>query len=113
MSGSFFESVPGGADVYLMSRIIHDWDDPQATAILKTVRRAMKPGAKLLLAEQIVPADTSNGHYPMGDITMLVLNGSQERTEAEFAQLFAAAGLKLSRVIPRTPAVNLIEAVSA
>ena len=51
VAGDFFQKVPDGADAYLPKHVIHDWDDAQATAILRVCHRAMRPGAKLLIAE--------------------------------------------------------------
>jgi hypothetical protein len=59
--GDFFAAVPTGADAYLLSRVIHDWDDADATAILTRCREAMAPGARLLLVEAIVPEDPRDG----------------------------------------------------
>src|SRR5262249_13337370 len=54
VGGNFFESVPAGADAYLLRHIIHDWDDERATRILQNVGRAMRPGGRLLLVESVL-----------------------------------------------------------
>ena len=96
-SGSFFDTVPKGADAYSLRRIIHDWDDEEAVKILSNVHNAMNPGATLLIVEGLVDSVTR----PVGlmDLMMLVLGG-RERTEAEFRSLFQSAGFSLSRIIP-------------
>lgn len=53
IGGDFFKAVPEGADAYMIRCIIHDWADTEAIAILKNVRQAMKPGARLMLIEAI------------------------------------------------------------
>lgn len=115
--GSFFDTVPEGADAYLLSRVIHDWDDARSIAILRTCRRAMRPESKLLLVERVLPARLSPS--PMGqaltgsDFNMLVMTGGLERTEAEYRALFDAAGLRLTKIVPTRSWVCVIEAVPA
>jgi hypothetical protein len=109
VGGSFFEAVPDGGDVYLLSRVIHDWDDAQATAILRTCRRAMSPAARLLLVERVIAPGNTPDPTRFSDLTMLVMLGGQERTGAEFGALFAAAGLRLTRVLPTASGVSLLE----
>src|ERR1700722_18431742 len=90
--GSFFESIPGGSDAYLLRRIIHDWQDGEAMKILSNVRAAMKPGSTLLIVEGLIDSPTR----PVGlmDLMMLVLGGV-ERTESEFRKLVETAGFCL------------------
>lgn len=110
--GDFFASVPRGADVYLLKSVIHDWDDERSRAILRRCREALKPGARLLVLEWIVPdrVGPADANIVGTDLNMLVMVGGQERTEAEYRELIASAGLRVTRVIP-TPAMSLIEAV--
>lgn len=95
--GSFFDSIPGGSDVYLLRRIIHDWQDGEVVKILFNVRAAMKPGCTLLIIEGLIDSPTR----PVGllDLMMLVLGGV-ERTVSEFRKLIETAGFSLDRVIP-------------
>jgi hypothetical protein len=109
VAGSFFESVPEGGDAYLMRHIIHDWDDAQALTILRNCRRAMKPRAKLLLVESVIPSGNDPFFGKLLDLTMLVLPGGQERTEAEYRRLFEAAGFRLARVVPTAQEVSVLE----
>jgi hypothetical protein len=113
VSGNFFESVPPGHDAYLLKQIVHDWNDDQATAILTTCRQAMAPNARLIVIERIMPprsddSAASRGLF-MADVQMLVILGGRERTEEEFAALFRAAGLRLTRVIPTDSAFHIVE----
>ena len=110
MGGNFFESVPAAADLYLLKWIIHDWDDDDAVKILANCARAMDPAGKVVLAEVVIGAANSRYDGPLLDVHMMVLAGGRERTEAEFAQLFAAAGLRLNRVIMTSGIMCLLEA---
>ncbi len=97
VGGDFFESVPEGADAYLMKGIIHDWPDDDAAKILRNTRRAIRPGGTLLLCESTV--DSSSRPAGLMELLMLVLGG-RERSEAEFRSLLATAGFSLARIIP-------------
>lgn len=113
VAGDFFEEIPGGGDVYLLKSVIHDWDDAAARKILQRCREAMGPTARLLVLEWIVPERVSASDVGIvgTDLNMMVMVGGLERTEREYRALLAAAGLRVTRVIP-TPAMSLIEAVA-
>jgi SAM-dependent methyltransferase len=113
--GDFFESVPAGGDVYLLKSVIHDWDDARSRTILECCRAALRPGARLLVLEWIVPERVGPGDVGIvgTDLNMLVMVGGRERTEAEYRALLASAGLRVTRVIPTPAAMSLIEAVPA
>jgi hypothetical protein len=96
--GSFFDAVPAGGDVYLLSNIIHDWDDEHCARILANVRAAVSANGKLLVVEGIVPEGNQPHLMKLLDIQMLVMLGGQQRTEAEFRQLLLANGFELERV---------------
>jgi hypothetical protein len=113
-AGDFFSSVPGGADVYLLKSVIHDWDDERSRRILARCREAMGQGARLLVLEWIVPDQIGPQHAGIvgTDLNMLVMVGGQERTEAEYRDLLASAGLRVTRIVPTPAAMSLIEAVA-
>ena len=111
VAGNFFESVPAGADLYLLKHIIHDWDDESSNKILKNVRSAMSSRAKLLVMEMIVPEGNDPHPSKVLDLSMLVLPGGIERTEAEFHVLFNQAGLRLRRIIPTRSPMSILEVV--
>ena len=117
VGGDILSSVPPGGDIYLLSRVIHDWDDEKSVLILRNCRAAMTRSSKLLLAERAIPEaiepDTHTQAQLLSDLNMLVRNGGRERTETEYGALFAAAGLRLSRTIPSGMEISLIEAVPA
>jgi ubiquinone/menaquinone biosynthesis C-methylase UbiE len=110
-SGDFFESVPAGADAYLMKHIIHDWDDARAHTILRNCHRAMPADGKLLLVEMVVPAGNEPHFAKIQDLEMMLSPGGLERTEGEFRALFTAAGFELTRIIPIASPMSVIEGV--
>ena len=103
VEGDFFAAVPDGGDAYLLSAILHNWDDDHALQILQNCRRVMPGHGKLFVAERIVPEGNAPSPAKLLDVTMLVQHGGQQRTEAECRALFARAGFQLSRVVPTTP----------
>jgi hypothetical protein len=110
VSGSFFESVPEGGDAYLLKWIIHDWEDEESVAILRTVRAQ---GGTLLLIERVVGPPNEGSETKLGDLNMLVGPGGQERTLEEFRSLFAAAGYELTGDTPTTSGMHVIEGAPA
>jgi len=112
-SGSFFETVPAGGDVYLLSHIIHDWSEAQCLTILGNCRRVMKPNSRLLIIEMVLPTGDAPHFGKMLDIIMLAVPGGQERTEPEYRALLENAGFRLKRVVPTESAVSVVEAILA
>lgn len=111
VAGSFFESVPGGADAYLLRHIIHDWDDEKAAVILGHVRRAMTAESRLLVVESVITPGNDPSFAKLLDLNMLVIPGGLERTEDEYRGLFERGGLRLSKVVPTASEVSVLEAV--
>ena len=111
--GDFFEAVPTGGDAYVLSHILHDWSEEQCLTILRNCRKAMKPTARLLIVEMVLPAGNTPDPGKIFDLVMLVIPGGQERTEAEYAALLGKAGFRLARVVPTESAVGVVEAVLA
>jgi O-methyltransferase/methyltransferase family protein len=111
VQGDFFATVPAGGDLYVLKSIVHNWKDEDATAILRNCRLAMPPRGRLLVGERIIPPGNAAAEAKLFDINMMVTVGGQERTEAQYAALFAAAGLEMVRVIPTRSPISLIEAV--
>jgi SAM-dependent methyltransferase len=110
VSGDFFNSVPAGGDAYIMKWIIHDWDDEKSNTILSNCSSRMRANCKLILVDCVVP-ETDEPHFSKFiDLNMLVMTGGKERTEKEFAELLAAAGFKLLRVIPTDLPTSIVEA---
>lgn len=107
----FFEAVPSGADGYFMKHILHDWNDQDATRILKNIRAVIPSKGKLILGEAVVPADGTPHPAKLIDIEMMTFLQGQERTEPEWRALLSGAGFKLNRVIYTKSPLDLIEAV--
>lgn len=112
VTGSFFESVPGGHDLYVLKNVIHDWNDEKALAILIKCREAMVPEARLILVEHVMPAQAEDSadsrRIFMDDVQMLVMLAGKERTEGEYRDLMGKAGIELTRVIPTQSVYQLI-----
>ena len=111
VSGDFFASVPAGADGYIMKHIIHDWDDDRALQILKNIKNVMKDGGRVMLVESVITDTNQPDFGKLLDIEMLVSPGGKERTAAEYKDLFARAGLRLTRIVPTKSPYSVIEAV--
>ena len=108
--GSFFESVPEGSDAYLLKNVLHDWDDARCRVILTTVRRAMKPGQRLLLVELLAPRHDHDHVSAIIDVhMMMVCSNGRERSFEELQSLLRATGFDAARLFPY-PTTNVIEA---
>lgn len=110
VGGSFFESVPPGADAYLIRNVLHDWDDDHALVLLKNCRAAMKPTAVLLIVEVLLAEGPTKRNYRYSDIQVMVGLGGCQRTAKEFEQLLSAAGLELGKITDVGPWLNILEA---
>lgn len=99
--GDIFADLPAGADAYLLSNVIHDWDDEHSRRILRRCREAVPAHGKVLLVEAVMPDGTGqNPTVALMDLNMLVLCDGAQRTQSEFDDLLSAAGLRLARVVP-------------
>lgn len=110
-AGSFFDSVPAGADAYLLSHVIHDWNEEQCLTILGNCRRAMNSDSRLLLAEMVLPEGNVPHPGKMLDMIMLTAAGGEERTASQYGVLLEKAGFRTTRVVPTASAVSIVEAV--
>jgi O-methyltransferase domain/Dimerisation domain len=105
VAGSFFDGVPEGGDTYVLSAVLHDWDDEAAGAILRNVRAGAPDHARVLIADAVIqPGNEPDGGKWL-DLLMLVLLRGRERTEEEWRGLLAGAGFRLERVEPLLEAV--------
>lgn len=109
--GSFFDAVPAGGDAYLLKTVIHDWDDEQSVALLRSVRTAIAPRGKVLLFELVLPEGAPPHLGMLIDLEMLVTAGGMERTEAQYSKLLSQAGFRLTRVVFTPGPVSIVEAV--
>jgi hypothetical protein len=102
-AGDFFTAVPPGGDAYLLKSVIHNWADEQAVTILRNCGEAMGADGTLLLVERVMPARVESpavGRVVWSDVNMLVNTYGRERTEAEYRDLFTAAGFELTERVP-------------
>ncbi|WP_224369576.1 acetylserotonin O-methyltransferase [Hyalangium versicolor] len=113
VTGDFFQSVPVGADAYVLKRILHDWSDEVCVNILRNCRNAMAETGRVLIVDTVIPPGDAPHGGKVLDVMMLASLPGRERTEAEFHKLLAQAGLRLSRVIPTPTAMSITEAVAA
>ncbi len=109
VSGDFFQSVPAGADAYMMKHIIHDWDDDQSSKILRNIHSAMNERGKVLIIEMVVPDGNEPSPSKMLDLMMLVMEGGKERTKDEYKRLLETSGFRLARIVPTKSPYSLIE----
>jgi hypothetical protein len=109
-TGDFFDSVPAGGDAYVLTRVVHDWDDRAALQILESCRRAMGADARLVLGEAVLPDGPERSIAKLMDVEMLMIGG-RERTGAEYRELLARAGLRMTRVVPGAGGHSVVEAV--
>jgi S-adenosylmethionine:diacylglycerol 3-amino-3-carboxypropyl transferase len=110
--GNYFETVPAGADAYLLHNILHWRSDEDCLRILKAVHAAARPGAKLLVVEAVVAASNEPQFAKTLDITMLTLtDGGKERTLVEWQNLLSPGGFQLSRIVPTASFASVIEAI--
>ena len=108
IGGDFFTHVPTGADAYVLSRILHDWDDDDAERILRSCHHSMRPDSRLLVVDAVLPERAAQSPLAIRmDVLMLILFGARERREAEFRQLFERSGFVFEGVVMTQSPTNL------
>jgi hypothetical protein len=113
IGGDFLDAVPA-ADLYLLRYILHDWDDASCVRILTNCRRAMARGGRVAVIERLLGEMGDARAAALMDLNMMAVLGGRERDQSEYEQLFAAAGLRLTRVTPTgTPSATILEAIDA
>ncbi len=98
VAGDFTRSVPAGGDVYLLSRVLHDWDDEQCRTILRHCAASIRPGAQLLIVERLLPEDDTRSLAVAWDLHMLCNVGGRERSADHYEKLLAETGFELVSV---------------
>jgi len=112
VGGDMLRAVPGGADAYLIKRVLMDWGDADSTTILRRCASAMKDGGRVLVVEMLMPAGNDPSPAKSFDILMLLNQpGGRIRTEREFRELFTGAGLRLSRIVSTSSPNSVLEGV--
>jgi hypothetical protein len=100
VAGSFFDSVPDGGDGYLLKRVLYSWDDEACATILTNIRNRMRPHAQLIIVDPIIRHGNAPDVAKIQDLLVLAVDQGHTRTRKELAGLLAAAGLRLTRMIP-------------
>ncbi|WP_426736038.1 methyltransferase [Myxococcus faecalis] len=113
VEGDFFQSVPAGADAYVLKRILHDWNDETCVTLLRHCRSAMAEGGRVLVVDTVIPPGNGPHGGKVLDVMMLASLPGRERTEEDFRELFAQADLKLSRILATPTAMSITEAAAA
>ena len=113
VAGDIFESVPAGADAYMMKSIIHGFNEERALVILGNIRRSIQPQGRLLLVEFVVPPGNTPSIGKLSDLQMLVMAGGRERTREEFEDLLGAARFRLGGIYPTAAQQSIVEGIPA
>ena len=112
VDGNILVDAPPVADAYILSHVLHDWDDAACVRMLQNVRKSMRPSSRVLVYETVVPPPNNAWSQDrLQDIEMLAMLPGRERTREEYASLFALSGLRLSRVIRTAAAESIVEGV--
>lgn len=100
--GDFFTALDVKADVYLIKRILHDWDDLRCTRLLANIHRSAHPGSRLVVIDMLVPEDMPNEYHvaKFFDIHMAAGYGGRERTASQMRAVAEAAGWHLQDILP-------------
>jgi hypothetical protein len=109
--GGYLGKLPSGADAYVFKHIIHDFSEADAVTALRNAREAIGPDGKLLVIEYVLP---ENNEHHLGhtiDLWLMLMLGAQDRTLAQYTELFAKAGFKVTRAVPTTAPISIIEAI--
>jgi SAM-dependent methyltransferase len=118
VSGDALTEVPAGGDAYVLSRVLHDWDDGAAIRLLGNCQAVLKGDGRVLVLERIVPAQPEDflatpgpilSDTTLTDMNMMVMTTGRERTLPEYESLFAAAGLQLVRTVATATAMQVME----
>jgi len=112
-AGDFFVDPLPAADAYVLMEVVHDWPDAEATAILRAVRRAAPPGARVLIIENILDGDRADARGRTLDIVMLAVTGGRERTGRQLDELLRKAGFSHTRVIDTMGPLRIAEGAAA
>jgi hypothetical protein len=114
VAGSFFEEVPEGCDAYLLKDVLHDWDDATCLAILRTCRRAARPGARVVVAELLLERFDASSPGALADVHMMVVcQQGRQRSASEHQALLARAGFRAGRVVRLAGPLGLVEGLAA
>ena len=99
-SGNFLQEVPSGGDLYVLSQVLHNWDDERVRLIVGNCHRASQPGGYLMVIELLLPDGPEPSAAHLMDLIMLSALGGRERTSGQHAALLASCGYTLVRNTP-------------
>jgi hypothetical protein len=108
IGGDFFTDVPVQADAYVMRWILHDWSDDESVGLLKNVRRAARPDARLMVVESVIPETPGFDMGKWMDMNMMAMTTGRERTALEFRALFERAGFALEQIVPTPSPLSIV-----
>jgi hypothetical protein len=109
--GGYLDKLPTGGDAYVFKHIIHDFSEADAVTALRNAREAIAPDGKLLVIEYVIPENNEKHLGNTIDLWLMLMLGAQERTLAEYTELFAKAGFKLTRAVPTSAPISVIEGI--
>lgn len=114
VSGDMFESVPEGGDLYIVSKVLNNWDDEHVVNILKNIERAMSNDGRVIIIENVPTEDKISPEEAFRDLLFLVCtNGGCVRSKDEFVELIKDSGLKLLNIIKTSSSYCIIECAKA
>jgi SAM-dependent methyltransferase len=100
VAGDFLREVPPGGDLYVLSQVLHNWDDESARTIVRNCHRASRPGGGLLVIEYVLPDGPEPSLAHLLDLIMMMALGGRERTRAEHEAMLRSEGYQLVRDTP-------------
>jgi hypothetical protein len=107
----FFDAIPRGSDMYLLSHVLHDWSDEDCVTILTNCHKAMRRDGRLLIVEAIIAPGNEFSISKLLDLEMLLMGHGRERSAEEFSTLLKAAGFRPTRTKHVSESVSMVEAV--
>lgn len=111
--GDFFRDAPPAADVHLIKRVLHNWNDDRAVDLLRRCATALAPGGRIVAIEAVLAPDQRADMAATMDLEMQVLLGGRVRRKPELRRLFACAGLAIERFEPLSGGSWLVVAARA
>ncbi len=109
--GGYLGKLPAGGDAYVFKHIIHDFSEADAVTALRNAREAIAPGGRLLVIEYVLPENNEKHIGHTIDLWLMLMLGARERTRAQYTELFAKAGFELTRVVPTSAPISVIEGI--
>jgi len=107
-----FESIPAGADLYILKRVLHDWPDDVCVSILRRCREAAGKRGRIAIVDAVIAPGNGPDPNKMVDLLMMVLAAGLERTESQFRDILERSGLRLTGIVP-TPGPYRLSVVEA